>query len=144
MKTLTKIALGCLPIAFATPVLAAQHLVVVEHPANETTIHIHGKADKVGDILSFANPVFDSANKTQVGTDQGYCIRTVVGKTWECTWSNTLADGMITVEGPFNDSGDSTFVVTGGTGKYAGAKGQMVLHVRDGKPEAYDFTFDLL
>jgi len=83
------------------------------------------KGDSVGDMLVFANGVFDSANKTQVGTDQGYCVRTVVGKSWECFWTLTLKAGQITVEGPFMDEGDSLFTVTGGTGKYAGAKGSM-------------------
>jgi allene oxide cyclase len=134
-------ALALLPIASAA---AADRLVVVEHPVNETTLDLGAKGDSVGDLLTFANPVFDSTNKTQVGTDQGFCVRVIVGKSWECLWTLTLKDGLITVEGPFSDSGDSLFVVTGGTGKYAGAKGQMKLHPRPGKPESYDFTYDLL
>jgi hypothetical protein len=35
-------------------------------------------------------------------------------------------------------------VVTGGTGKYAGAKGALKLHARDAKATAYDFIYDLL
>jgi hypothetical protein len=35
-------------------------------------------------------------------------------------------------------------VVTGGTGKYAGAKGDMKLHARDAKSTAYDFLYELL
>ncbi len=143
MQYSMRLTLGA-ALLLALPVLAAEQIKVVEHPVNETTIDIGPKGDSVGDILSFANPVFDAANKAQVGTDQGYCVRTIVGKSWECTWTNQLKDGMITVEGPFLDDGDSTFVITGGTGKYAGAKGKMVLHPRPGKPEAYDFTFDLL
>jgi hypothetical protein len=92
----------------------------------------------------FANNVLDAANKVQLGTDQGYCVRTVVGKSWECFWTLTLKAGQITVEGPFSDTGDSIFAVTGGTGKYAGAKGSMKLHPRDATPTAYDFTYDLL
>jgi hypothetical protein len=42
------------------------------------------------------------------------------------------------------DAGDSSFAVTGGTGKYAGAKGTMKLHPRDAKSTSYDFTYDLL
>jgi hypothetical protein len=98
----------------------------------------------LGDLLSFANPVFDSTNKTQVGTDHGWCVRVVVGKSWECFWTLLLKGGWITVEGPFYDSGDSVFVITGGTGKYAGAKGQMTLHDRGTKPTTYDFIYELL
>jgi allene oxide cyclase len=128
----------------ALPVVAAEHLVVVERPVNETTVDLGAKGDSVGDLLTFANPVFDAANKTQIGSDQGYCVRVVVGKSWECNWTLVLAGGQITVEGPFADSGDSVFTITGGTGKYAGAKGAMKLHPRDAKSSSYDFTYDLL
>ena len=126
------------------PALAAEQIKVVERPVGETTVDLGAKGDSVGDMLVFANGVFDSDNKTQVGTDQGYCVRTIVGKSWECFWTLTLKAGQITIEGPFMDVGDSLFTVTGGTGKYAGAKGSMKLHARDAKSSSYDFTYDLL
>jgi len=125
--------------------LASEKIVLIERPTNETTVHTSkAGTDAVGDILSFANPVFDAANKQQVASDQGFCVRTVVGKSWECMWTLLLKEGMITVEGPFHDSGESIFAITGGTGKYEGAKGHMKLHPRDGKPEAYEFSYELL
>ena len=54
-----------------------------------------------------------------------------------------LADGQITVEGPFLDAGDSTLTVTGGTGNYLGASGEMKLHSRNDKGTEYDFVFHL-
>src|SRR5450631_2506298 len=105
----------------ALPTLAAEQIKIVERPVNETTAHISAKADAPGDILSFANPLFESSNKTQIGSDQGFCIRTALGKSWQCNWTNQLKDGTIIVNGVFNDAGDSTLSVTGGTGKYAGA-----------------------
>ena len=126
------------------PALAAEQIVVVERPVGETTVDLGAKGDSVGDLLVFANKVYDAANKTQLGTDNGYCVRTVVGKSWECFWTLTLKGGQITVEGPFMDSGDSLLAVTGGTGKYAGARGSMKLHPRDPTPTGYDFTYDLL
>jgi hypothetical protein len=137
---------ACAALLLTGPVaLASQKIALIEHPTNETTVHsTKPETDAVGDILSFANPVFDAANKLQVGSDQGFCIRTVVGKSWECMWTLLLQDGMITVEGPFHDTGDSLFAITGGTGKYEGAKGHMKLHSRAGKPESYDFIYELL
>ena len=126
------------------PALAAEQIVVVERPVGETTVDLGAKGDSVGDLLVFANKVYDAANKTLVGSDQGHCVRTVVGKSWECFWTLSLKAGQITVEGPFMDEGDSLFAVTGGTGKYAGAKGSMKLHPRDAKSSSYDFTYDLL
>ena len=144
MKHSLKFAAAALATLVAYPALAGERLQLVEHPANETTVDVGPKGDSVGDLLTFANPVFDATNKQQVGKDQGFCVRVIVGKSWECMWTMILKDGMITVEGPFGDSGDSLFVVTGGTGKYAGAKGQMKLHSRPGKPDSYDFSYDLL
>src|SRR4051812_17183968 len=57
-------------------------------------------ADSAGNILTFANDVFDRKNTTKVGTDQGSCVRIVVGKTWECAWTTFLPGGQITVAGP--------------------------------------------
>jgi allene oxide cyclase len=126
------------------PAWAAEQLKVVERPLGETTVDLTAKGDSVGDMLVFANGIFDAGNKTQIGTDQGYCVRTIVGKSWECFWTLTLKAGQITIEGPFLDEGDSLMAVTGGTGKYAGAKGSMKLHPRDATPTGYDFTYDLL
>jgi hypothetical protein len=136
-------ALAAAAALASLPALAAEQIVVVERPVGETTVDLGAKGDSVGDLLVFANKVYDAANKRQLGTDNGYCVRTVVGKSWECFWTLTLKAGQITVEGPFMDSGDSLLAVTGGTGKYAGARGSMKLHPRDPTPTAYDFTYEL-
>ena len=128
----------------ATAAHANESFKVVEHADTDTTIDIGKKGDSVGDLLTFANPVFDATNTTQVGTDQGYCVRVVKGKSWECIWTLMLKDGQITSEGPFYDDGDSVMAVTGGTGHYSGAKGSLKLHARDAKGAAYDFAYDLL
>ncbi len=143
MNRSTSLCLGAAAALLALPALGAEQIKVVERPVGEITVHIATKTDSAGDILSFANKLYDAANKATVGSDQGYCIRTVVGKSWACNWTNQLKDGTITVEGVFNDDGDSPLSIVGGTGKYAGARGTMLLHTRTGKPEGYDFTFDL-
>ena len=67
-------------VLVAAPTFAAEQIKVVERPVGETTIDLAAKGDSVGDMLVFANKVFDAANKVQVGSDQGYCIRTVVDR----------------------------------------------------------------
>lgn len=129
-------------VLLATPALA-ERIHVVEHADTDATAHIGTGADNAGDVLTFANPVYDGMNKRQIGTDNGFCIRTVPGKAFECTWSVSLSGGQIMVQGPFNDSGDTVLAVTGGTGRYARARGSMRLHSRDAKGSAYDFTFYL-
>lgn len=134
--------LACV-LVIATPTLAATQIHVVEHATTDATAHIAAKPDNRGDVLTFTNDIFDAANKAKVGSDNGFCIRTAVGKAFECLWTTSLAGGQITVEGPFLDAGDSVLAITGGTGQYAGAKGEMALHARDAKGSAYDFRFTL-
>ena len=99
--------------------------------------------DAAGNVLTFANDVFDSANARKVGTDQGYCVRIVVGKSWECVWTTSLAQGQLTVEGPFLDTGDSVLAITGGTGAYRHARGFMELRYRNPAGTEFDFVFHL-
>lgn len=134
------VALAAAPLA----ALAAEKLHVIEHATKEETVDIGKKGDSVGDLIVFANPINDATDKTQIGSDSGYCVRTAVGVMYECVWTLILKDGQITIEGPFKDTGDSLFTVTGGTGKYAGARGQMKLHDRGTKPTSYDFVYELL
>jgi allene oxide cyclase len=121
---------------------------VIEHAITDTGQQFHPPNDSIGDILGFHNPVFNSANSKQVGTDNGQCTRTVATgkKEWECFWTTFLAKGQITVEGPFFDDGtDTTLTITGGTGVFLEAHGSMLLHLRN--PGAaisqYDFIFML-
>lgn len=144
MSRATLLLAGTLALSLPFAAGGAERIQLVEHADTDTVVHPGAKVDSVGDLLTFANPVYDATNKTKVGTDQGYCVRVSVGKSWECFWTLVLKDGQITVEGPFYDSGDSVLVVTGGTGKYAGAKGDMKLHARDAKGSSYDFVYELL
>jgi allene oxide cyclase len=116
---------------------------LVERAASDTVIDTGAKGDSAGDILTFANDLYDKANKTKVGDDNGWCMRTLAGKAWECVATLTLADGQVTVEGPFLDGKDSVWAVTGGTGKHMAARGDMQLHARNAEGSAYDMKFRL-
>jgi allene oxide cyclase len=102
-------------------------ITVVEHATTDATTDTGAAGDTAGDILTFANDVFDAADKRKVGTDQGYCIRVVPGVSYECTWTTFLEGGQIVVSGPFVDNKPSTLAITGGTGRYAKARGEMDL-----------------
>ena len=116
---------------------------VIEHATSDAVTN--GSAtDAAGNVLTFANDVFDSADKSKVGSDQGYCVRIVVGKTWECNWTTFLPDGQITVEGPFSDTGDTVVAVTGGTGAYRNSRGSMQLHYHNPAGTEFDFGFELV
>jgi hypothetical protein len=120
---------------------------VVEHADTNTVQHVGpaNEKDSVGDVLGYANPIYDEANKSRIGSDNGYCIRTVTGESgaWECAWTTTLEDGQLMVAGPFLDGQDSVNTITGGTGAYAGAGGEMELNYRDPEGTEYDFIFHI-
>lgn len=121
----------------------SQKVIVVEHAITDTIAHFKPGQDSLGDVLAFHNPVFDASDKKQVGHDNGNCIRTVTGSNgvWECFWTVFLSAGQITVEGPFYTNGrDSMLAITGGTGAYQEARGQMRLHAI-GNPVGSEFDF---
>ncbi|MGD9735821.1 MAG: dirigent protein [Solirubrobacterales bacterium] len=116
---------------------------VVERASTDAVTNGDPANDKLGNVLTFANKVYDSANKRQVGSDQGYCIRTVLGEAWECNWTTFLRSGSITVEGKFSDTDNTVLAITGGTGAYATARGEMELRYHNKKGTAFDFVFHL-
>jgi hypothetical protein len=137
-------AVGAAPGYARSAHTAATTVHVIEHAITDTEIPTGGGKDVKGNILTFNNPVFNTANKTQVGHDEGFCTRLApkLG-IWECLWTTFLKGGQITVQGPFYDTRSSVLAITGGTGAYTGARGQMELLSRNGGKE-YDFIFHLL
>jgi Allene oxide cyclase barrel like domain len=116
---------------------------VVEHATTDAVTN--GTAgDDAGNILTFANDVFNAADTAKVGTDQGYCVRIVVSNSWECNWTTFLPGGQITVEGPFLDTGDSRVAITGGTGAYRNVRGSMDLKYHNPAGTKFDFVFHLI
>jgi len=122
---------------------AAQELKIVEQATTDATTDTGTTGDSAGDILTFANEVFNAEDKVKIGTDQGVCFRTVPGKAYECFWTVNREKGQITVEGPVLDSGDSVLAITGGTGEYAGAQGEMALSAIGSEGKAYNFTYKI-
>jgi allene oxide cyclase len=149
MAAAAVIALALAPVAAAASTSSqntAPHpmiIHVVEHAITDTVQMFHPPKKSLGDVLGFHNPVFNASNTRQIATDNGYCIRTVAtGNTeWECTWTTLLPAGHLTVEGPFLDNGtNTTLAITGGTGRFAGADGSMLLHAT-GHPVGSEFDF---
>jgi hypothetical protein len=130
--------------SYAKPAHAAAATVhVVEHANTDTEIPTGGGKDVKGNILTFNNPVFNAANARRVGHDEGFCTRIAVSQgIWECLWTTFLRGGQITVQGPFYDTRNSVLSITGGTGAYRRARGQMRLRSRNGGKQ-YDFIFHI-
>jgi hypothetical protein len=119
----------------------APRITVVERAVSDTVVDLGPHGDSRGDLLAFANPVYNSSNSNKVGRDQGSCVRTVVGKAWQCSWTTWLAKGSLVVEGPFYDTRDSVLAITGGTGAYSRARGVMHLHARNAQGTLITFRF---
>ena len=118
-------------------------ITVIEHSTTDEVADVGRKGDSAGDILTFHNNVFDANDSSRVGRNQGQCVREDPrAGTWECWWTTSLADGQITVEGPFADTHDTTFAVTGGTGRYENVRGFMRVRSLKGGTE-YRQTFEL-
>lgn len=118
---------------------------VVERAETDTVIDLGTPGDGMGDQLVFGNPVFDRTNTKATGRDEGVCFRTNPGLSWECTWTTILDHGSLTVQGPFYDDGrDSKLAITGGTGIYRNARGQMTLHSRNQAGTEFDFIFRVI
>jgi allene oxide cyclase len=116
---------------------------VIEHAVTDTVVNSGGPGDKTGNLLTFHNKVFNTKDTKQVGRDQGFCVRIVPGASYECLWTTFVSGGQITVEGPFLDKSNSVLAITGGTGRFRGARGEMDLISRHGGAE-YDFIFHLI
>jgi allene oxide cyclase len=150
---------AALAVAVALPAAAGAHATAHHHARRERTAHtitvvehaitdteqraVPGGPDEPGDPLTFTNPVFNTANTRQVGHDEGFCMRLNVSSgAWECLWTTFLARGQLTVQGPYYDTRSSVLSITGGTGAYRDARGQMKLVALNGGKE-YDFIFHL-
>ncbi|TBC01463.1 Allene oxide cyclase [Rhizobium ruizarguesonis] len=109
----------------AAPASGASKLRLIEHSTTDAVTDLGAKGDSAGDLLTLSSEIFADDNKARVGSANGYSIRTVVGKAWECFWTVTLAKGQITTEGPYLDAGDSIMAINGGIGAYSTVRGEM-------------------
>ncbi len=86
------------------------------------SVDLGAPGDSPGDMFVFDQPLLNEA-KENIGSNSGFCVRTLPGQFNECQWTLTLADGTITVAGRESDTGTSMIPVVGGTGNYLGVKG---------------------
>jgi len=138
------IGASVLSVALAHTADGGERLRLIERATNEHTVQRTPKADSLGDLIVFANPLYEADSTKSVGTSRGFCVRTEVGVGWQCTFSLELPKGSCIVEGHYPDSGEAQFAVVGGTGLYTGAHGTLRVHPRDSAHSTYDFDAELL
>jgi allene oxide cyclase len=109
-----------------------------------TNIDVDPPGASPGDMMVFQSDIVDSVTKKLVGHDSGWCVRTWKSKELsECAFTLTFADGQISVQGPADRHGETVLVVTGGTGKYSGARGELNLKTLVGVGIDNHLTFTL-
>jgi allene oxide cyclase len=114
---------------------------LVEHAISDQEIDVGDTGFSNGDLLTFANPIFNASNSQRVGRDQGSCIVVNASKVrYQCSWTTWFDDGAVTVEGPFFGDRETNLAITGGTGAFSTARGWMHLGFRD-DPAEFDFVF---
>ena len=149
-RSLAPMAVAALAVTLGVGVAAAaptggKTFTIVERATTDAVIDLGAAGDSIGDMLAFGNDVYNAANTTKVGRDEGVCFRTNPGLAWECTYTTILSGGSITVQGPFyDDLHDSWLAITGGTGKFANARGQLTLHARNELGTEFDFIFRVI
>ena len=93
-----------------------------EHPAE---IIDHGApGDSAGDVLTFDQPLLNQDMQV-IGNNSGICIRTRPGHSFQCQWTLSFDNGSVQVAGREKDQGTSRIAIVGGTGDYAGIRGEM-------------------
>lgn len=127
---------------------AATTLTVIEHYGKNTFVDLGKPGYSRGDLSTFHNKIYDEADATRVGSDQGTCtVISTKQHSWECVFTVFVEGGnsSITVETPFYDFKNSVGAVTGGTGTYSGASGTIATSCTGGdcKRGKYTLVFSL-
>jgi hypothetical protein len=140
---------GAGSLLIAVPASAHDHsLRLTTVAAHNTDLDLGDPGPSAGDTQVFLDDV--QRNGTTVGTSAGSCTITLFTETrlvGACTATLMLPEGTITAQGAFDEdpsAGPSGYVwaVTGGTGRYAGAGGEVTGTFRPGT-DIVDLEVDL-
>ena len=125
------------------PASAAQELKMVEHATTDATTDT--ALPVTVPVTSSPSPMRCSTPRTR---SRSAPIRVSAsapcqGRRMSASGRSISRRGRSPVEGPFLDSGDSVLAITGGTGEYAGAQGEMALSAIGSEGKAYNFTYKI-
>jgi hypothetical protein len=106
----------------------ARTITVIEKSGSQQFVDVGKHGFSTGDEFTF-NSVFWNVGQTRrVGSNHGYCI-VLKGELVHCVGSGRLAGGTIEFAGNVpGQKSDFRIAVTGGTGSFQGAEGQVVIH----------------
>jgi hypothetical protein len=106
---------------------------VISREVDSADLDLGERGFSIGDRFVFSDNLFRHGNR--VGTDHGECVTTRIQGPrggFQCNATAVLRRGQITAQGAvtFNQeqTGRFTLAVTGGTGRFRDAGGQVVVH----------------
>jgi hypothetical protein len=80
-------------------------------------VDLGAPGDSPGDMFVFDQPLLNEARQN-IGSNSGFCVRTLPGQFSECQWTLTMTDGSVTVAGREAETGTSQIPILGGTGAF--------------------------
>jgi hypothetical protein len=100
----------------------------------------HSGSDSVGDVNVFSADFY--SGDVKVGIDGGTCTLVRGPAIYHCVATNSFDEGQLTVMtlADFSQTAPGHFAITGGTGEYRGAHGE-VTYVDNPDPQRDDVTF---
>jgi hypothetical protein len=102
-------------------------LTLIEHAGRQAAIDVGPAGDSPGDAFVSENTLYDSTNKHVVGRDYVRCEEGIRTFTCEAT-GQLFGHGKIRVAGTVFTENENTYPVTGGTGAFRGAGGQVTTY----------------
>jgi hypothetical protein len=119
-----------------------KHVIQVSRPPSQDVFldldHSGGRS--IGDEDVFGGDFY--VGSTKVGTDGGVCKHVRLPSIYHCVATNSFAKGDLTVQflADYDQTAPGHFAITGGTGAYRGASGE-VTYVADHQTGRADVTF---
>jgi hypothetical protein len=119
-----------------------QHLVLFARSVREDFVDVGASGESTGDSVFFEDVVWNASRTARVGKDTVECRLGI--RTFNCVGTLLLfGKGKIQVDGAFFADRDSVIPVTGGTGKFAGVSGQLVVTDVGANVTRYDLFIEL-
>jgi len=120
---------------------------VMSREVDSADLDLGKRGFSLGDRFVFSDNLF--RHGMRVGTDHGECMATRIHgsrATFQCTATAVLRRGQITVQGAvtFAEDGSAPFrlAVTGGTGRFRDAGGQLTVHESSGATSMLTFVLE--
>jgi hypothetical protein len=99
-------------------------LTLVERAGAQAMIDVGPKGDSPGDAFMSENAIYDSSDKHLIGRDHLRCEEGIHTFTCEAT-GQLFGHGKIRIAGTVFTENENTYPITGGTGAFRGAGGQL-------------------